>query len=96
MRVRNTGTRCGKEVVQCYIAPHAPPVSRPLKELRGFAKVDLAPGEETEVVIPLCSKDFAYYDVVSSSWLTAPGRYDIAVGQHSRSLQTTSITIAVS
>jgi len=96
VRVRNTGHRHGKEVVQCYIAPQAAPVSRPPKELRGFAKVDLAPGEETDVVIPLTSRDFAYYDVASSSWVTAPGQYDIAVGQHSRSLQAQPVRIDAS
>jgi beta-glucosidase len=60
--VTNTGGRPGAEVVQCYVAPRAPRVMRPPKELAGFAKVRLDPGETATVRIELDDRAFAYWD----------------------------------
>jgi beta-glucosidase len=60
--VTNIGTRPGSEVVQCYVAPRSPRLSRPLKELKGFAKVRLAPGETRAAEIVLDDRSFAYWN----------------------------------
>jgi beta-glucosidase len=61
-RVTNVGERPGTEVVQCYIAPRTTRITRPPKELKGFAKVALEPGESTTVSITLDDRAFAYWD----------------------------------
>jgi beta-glucosidase len=60
--VTNTGDRSGSDVVQLYVEPHDPELSRPVRELRGFAKVHLAPGETATARIELDTRSFAYYD----------------------------------
>jgi beta-glucosidase len=60
--VRNSGERPGSEVVQCYIAPRSPRLARPLKELKGFAKLRLGPGESADAEIVLEDRAFAYWD----------------------------------
>ncbi|GAA5078264.1 beta-glucosidase [Thermocatellispora tengchongensis] len=77
--VTNTGTRAGKHVVQVYVATEAGPVRRPLRELRGFAKVRLDPGETATVEIDLPRRAFAYWDVRVGRWAVAPGDYRIEV-----------------
>jgi beta-glucosidase len=66
--LRNTGDRAGSEVVQCYVAPDAPRLARPNKELKAFAKVDLEPGESTRVVLELGDRAFAYWDPGQPDW----------------------------
>ena len=75
--VKNAGGRAGKEIVQVYIAPVKPSVERPVKELKGFAKLSLEPGEAKTAEILLSAKDFAYWDVLTHSWRTDAGEYDI-------------------
>lgn len=94
VQVRNVGERAGKEVVQLYIRPHAAPVSRPVQELRAFHKLELAPGATSEVVFTLQPRDFAWYEVDRQAWTVSPGVYTIAVGRHSRDLQTVKVVIA--
>jgi beta-glucosidase len=60
--VTNSGARSGSEVLQCYVAPRSPRLSRPPKELKGFAKVRLAPGETAAAEIVLDHRSFAYWD----------------------------------
>jgi beta-glucosidase len=79
-RVTNTGTRSGAEVVQLYVRPVDPPVPRPEKELKGFARVELAPGESREVTITLTPRDFAFWDVARHDWTVAPGDYELLIG----------------
>ncbi|MFP6641320.1 MAG: fibronectin type III-like domain-contianing protein, partial [Myxococcota bacterium] len=62
VEVANTGSRPGKEVVQCYVAPCAPRLFRPQRELRAFQKVSLGPGERTLVKLSLGDRAFAYWD----------------------------------
>jgi beta-glucosidase len=63
LTVTNTGTRPGSEVVQCYVEPPPGPVTRPPLELRGFAKVHLAPGASTTVTLELGARAFTWFDV---------------------------------
>ncbi|MFB4303858.1 glycoside hydrolase family 3 C-terminal domain-containing protein [Actinomadura sp. NTSP31] len=81
LTVTNTGSRPGKHVVQLYIAPGRAPVQRPVRELRAFTKVALAPGESTRVEMPLSRRAFAYYDVEASRWTVAPGEYTVQIGE---------------
>jgi beta-glucosidase len=78
--ITNTGKRKGKEVVQLYLSYPAGSVDRPAKELKGFKKVELNPGETKEVGFTLTSKDFAYYDEVLHAWKTEPGTVKILIG----------------
>lgn len=82
--VQNTGKRAGAEIAQLYVHDMAPKVDRPLRELKGFARVSLAPGQKSVVTIPLDDRAFAYYNVALKKWKTNPGRYEIQVGASSR------------
>jgi beta-glucosidase len=77
--VSNVGSRRGKHVVQVYVATDAGRVARPARELRGFDKVDLAPGETKTVQIELPRRAFAYWDVLQNTWVVAPGEYRVQV-----------------
>jgi beta-glucosidase len=77
--VTNTGQRAGKHVVQAYVATDAGPVRRPLRELRGFDKVHLEPGETKRVIINVPRRSFAYWDVQYGQWVVAPGDYSIQI-----------------
>ena len=70
----NTGSRAGAEVAQIYVQPVHPGVSRPLKELKGFKKVFLQPGEKQKVSVTLDPNAFAYYDVDKKGWVAEKGR----------------------
>jgi beta-glucosidase len=77
--ITNTGQRYGKHVVQVYVSTDAGPVRRPLRELRGFEKVGLEPGQSTAVRIELPRRAFAYWNVDHNQWVVAPGEYRIQV-----------------
>jgi beta-glucosidase len=66
--VTNVGNRSGSEVVQVYVAPESPRLTRPLKELKGFSKVALNPGESTDVEFVLNDRAFAYWDPGQDDW----------------------------
>ena len=68
VEVRNTGTRPGSEVVQCYVAPVSPRLARPPKELKAFSKVWLDPGKSTVVDLQLDDRSFAYWDPGQHDW----------------------------
>jgi len=76
----NVGERSGKETAQLYVRPRGPIADRPVKELKGFAKVALAPTETRRVRIDLDARAFAFYDAVTRRWTVEPGAYDILVG----------------
>lgn len=84
--VTNTGNLAGYETAQLYVRPQAPSVPRPLKELKGFAKVMLQPGESREVTLSLNSRAFAYFDPVTFNWVVDAGRYTVQVGGSSDAL----------
>jgi beta-glucosidase len=86
-RVKNTGSREGAEVAQVYVGdPHAP-VPRPAKELKGFAKVSLRPGESKQLTVLLDRRAFAYYDVAKHDWVVSPGEFGILVGSSSADIK---------
>ncbi len=85
-RVTNTGKCAGAEVAELYVAPVNPPVVRPIKELKGFKKVYLQPGESKTVSINLDRRSLAYYDVSAHAWDVAPGVYNILVGSSSQDI----------
>jgi beta-glucosidase len=77
LTVENVGARAGKEVIQIYVAPRAPAVVRPIKELKAFAKLGLAPGERKTVTLALPARAFSYYDDKTKRWTASPGPYDL-------------------
>jgi beta-glucosidase len=79
--VQNVGQRAGKSVVQLYIAPPKCEVERPGRELKAFAKVELAPGQTKSVTLLLNPRSFSYYDTKGHTWLAVRGNYGIRVGQ---------------
>lgn len=81
--VRNTGAYRDHEVVQVYVGQDEPHVLKPVRELKGFAKVALAPGDETTVEIPVRRADLAYFDADHGGWCVDPGAYTIYVGRSS-------------
>jgi len=80
LRVTNTGARAGAEVVQVYVHDVASRLPRPPKELKGFARVELAPGETRETEIELPPSAFEYYDPEQKRWLLEFGEFEILVG----------------
>ena len=84
--VTNTGKRPGSDVAQLYVADTHSDIARPPRELKGFAKVSLAPGETQRVTIELDRRSFAYYDVEQNDWQVAPGEFRLLIGQSSRNI----------
>jgi beta-glucosidase len=81
--VTNTGKRAGAAVPQVYVHQTRSPVPRPPKELKGFAKVTLDPGQTRRVSVPLDLRSLAYYDTTTRQWRADAGGYDILVGSSS-------------
>ena len=84
--IRNTGQTAGAEIAELYVGAIQPKVERPPKELKGFAKVLLQPGESKRVTLSLDQRSFAYFDTGSRQWKTDSGRYEISVGGSSDNL----------
>jgi len=82
----NTGDKAGFEVAQLYVQPVKPAVDRPEKELKGFTKVYLKPGESKTVSIPIDSRSLAYYVDKTDSWDVDAGKFKILVGADSQNL----------
>jgi beta-glucosidase len=87
LKVKNTGAVAGKEIVQLYVRDVESTPFRPDKELRGFAKVELQPGDETTVRIALNQRAFAYYHVHLKDWHVESGHFEILVGASSRDIR---------
>jgi beta-glucosidase len=85
--VKNNGGRAGAEVAQLYVHAGKSSVLRAEKELKGFAKIVLKPGESQRVSLPLPPRAFARYDEVKKSWVTDAGTYELIVGSSSRDLR---------
>ena len=85
--VENTGKRAGDEVAQLYIRPLASKVARPIRELKGFSRVSLQPGQKSIVTFALDARAFSYWDVKTHGWRADPGTYAIEVGSSSRDLR---------
>jgi beta-glucosidase len=92
--VTNTGTRAGSEVVQVYVHAAQSTLPRPVKELAGFAKVRLEPGQTERVQVPLGRRSFAVWDVAAHDWLVEAGDYEILVGASSTDLRG-SVTVPI-
>ncbi|OCT12919.1 glycosyl hydrolase [Paenibacillus pectinilyticus] len=88
--VQNTGTRAGKEVVQLYVRDVESTVIRPSKELKGFAKIELQPGEKKTVNFTLDKRAFAYYNTQLKDWHVETGDFDIMIGRSSEDIVLTS------
>jgi beta-glucosidase len=84
--VSNTGSVDGAEVVQVYVQDVKSSVARPVRELKGFAKISLAPGASQEVSIELDQRAFAFWSARHRDWVVEAGDFVIAVGPHSRDL----------
>ena len=84
--VTNTGKRSGADVAQLYVADAHSDIARPPKELKGFAKVSLAPGETKRVSVDLDRRSFAWYDVEEKRWQVSPGEFRLLVGRSSRDI----------
>lgn len=87
--VKNTGKRKGKEIIQLYVSDKTGAVSRPEKELKNFAKVELDPGEEKAVVMELDRRSFAYYEPAVCDWFVPAGTYEIMAAASSRDIRLT-------
>ncbi len=85
--VSNTGKVAGKEVVQVYVHDRLSGLERPVKELKGFAKVDLQPGETKTVSIALDFRAFAYYHPEYKQWITEDGEFDILIGASAQDIR---------
>ena len=85
--VRNTGSVAGKEIVQLYVSHKKPSIFKAEKELKAFAKVALAPGEEQEVTLTLERDAFSFYNVQAHDWCVEGGDYEILVGASSRNIR---------
>ena len=81
--VTNTGNMAGKEVVQLYVSDHTGTSGRPVKELKGFKKVSLNPGETKTVSITIDSRSLAYWNSDMKGWYAPSGNYEILVGDSS-------------
>ncbi|MDF7824527.1 sulfatase-like hydrolase/transferase [Pontiellaceae bacterium B12227] len=87
VEVTNTGTAAGKEVVQIYVSDLESSVDQPVKELAGFAKVQLNPGETKTVEIPLHWTAFQFFDPVSKHWKLEPGDFKIIAARSAADLR---------
>jgi beta-glucosidase len=87
--VKNTGTRAGAEVVQIYVGQKQSSVPRPLRELKGFAKIVLQPGESKTVEIALNRRAFAFWSPTAKDWTVEPGQFTIEAGRSARDIRLT-------
>jgi len=87
--VTNTGQVAGKEVVQIYVRDRKSTLARPPKELKGFAKIELQPGETRTVTIVLDFRSFAYYHPAYKRWITEDGEFDILIGSSAADIRFT-------
>ena len=85
--VTNTGKVAGKEIVQVYVHDHKSGLLRPPKELKGFAKVELQPGETRTITLALDFRAFAYYHPAYKRWITEDGAFDILIGASSTDIR---------
>lgn len=88
--ITNTGTRAGKEIVQLYVRDVAARLMRPEQELKGFAKVALAPGETRTVTFTLGKEALSYYDPAVPGWVAEAGEFEVRVGASSRDIRATA------
>ena len=85
-KIKNTGDVTGTEIAQLYVGKESDSVFRPLRELKGFARVELAPGEEKEIRILFDDKTFRFYDTRTDSWEVETGTYQIMIGSNAEEM----------
>lgn len=96
-KIKNTGDVSGYEIAQLYVADKESTIYRPVKELKGFKKVWLNPGEEKEISFELSKRAFAFYNVNINDWCVESGEFDILVGASSADIRlsaTVNVTAA--
>lgn len=87
VNVKNTGTREGQEVVQLYISDKKSSLPRPIKELKGFKKVKLAPGEEKTVTLTIDRKALSFFDDTRHEWVAELGKFEAIIGSSSKDIK---------
>ena len=92
--VTNTGARAGSEVVQMYIRDLVSSVTRPVKELKGFRRIDLEPGQTATVRFEITPESLAFWDV-NMKYVVEPGEFSIMVGNSSRDADLQKVTLTV-
>src|ERR1700678_1510240 len=80
LKVRNEGKRAGAEVVELYVHDGHSSVDRPVKELKGFRRVELAPGQSGDVTFTLDRGALSYYSTEKKAWVAEPGKFEVLVG----------------
>jgi len=85
--IKNNGSREGAEITEIYVGDSHASIPRPLKELKGFAKVNLRPGESRRVSLKLDRRAFSYFDVNKHDWAAEPGDFTIFVGGSSAKIE---------
>ncbi|GJN61882.1 glycoside hydrolase family 3 C-terminal domain-containing protein [Elizabethkingia anophelis] len=86
--IKNTGKREGAEVVQLYISDLKSSVPRPVKELKGFEKINLKPGEQKEVSFTIDKSALSFFDAATHQWVAEPGEFEALVGASSSDIKT--------
>lgn len=101
--VTNTGRRAGADVAQIYVGAAKPAVPRPKRELKNFARVQLAPGETRHITLLLDARSFAYYDVRGKAWRADAGPYSVELARSAESIESSldvalphTVTVSVS
>jgi beta-glucosidase len=85
--ITNTGKRAGEEIAELYVHDTAPKIDKPVRELKGFAKIALAPGETKTVTFTIAPRALAYFDVPNHQWKADAGNYEIEIGASSRDVR---------
>ena len=89
INVTNIGKRAGAEVVQLYVSDPKPLLPRPVKELKGFDKIYLQPGETQQAVVTVARDGLGYYDAKKQSWVNEPGTFNALAGASSQDIRST-------
>jgi beta-glucosidase len=91
--VENIGNRPGDEVVQLYIHQQAGSASRPVRQLKGFERVTLAPGEKKTVRFSLSKNDLSFWSPVENRWAVEPENFDLWIGVDSTAIMHTTFKL---
>jgi len=87
VKVKNTGKREGSEIVQLYISDLRSSLPRPVKELKGFEKVSLMPGEEKTISFTIDKSDLSFFDAEKHTWIAEPGDFEAVIGASSTDIK---------